>query len=164
MLSVTGPQQQTHRLAAACPGHSTHSPCLLGCLSMAASAVTLPGTWCAGLFYLSLMFRIMFMHILCLTDSSQTYACTDTENTPVYEQIWSEMNLFNTLSWHPLFHPLALMALFPSVDIRCITVPLSLVMLPLDYMVLDFDLFLRKESHINIIKRINIYKWYSWNH
>lgn len=67
-------------------------------------------------------------------------------------------------SWHPLFHPPALMALFPSVDIRCITVPLSLVTWPVDYTVLYFDLFLGRESHANTFKRINTYKWDPWNH
>lgn len=67
-------------------------------------------------------------------------------------------------SWHPLFHPQALMALFPSVDIRCITVPLSLVMWPPDYTVLYFDLFLGRKSRINIFRRINTKKWDPWNH
>lgn len=70
----------------------------------------------------------------------------------------------STRSWHPLFHPPALMALLPSVGVRCITVLLSLAMRPSDYMGSYFELFLGRESRINIFWRITTYKWDPWNH
>lgn len=232
VLSVTGTRQQTHGLAAASPASSlscqhAHSPCLLGCLSVAASAVTLPGTWCAGWrwtagwiislfkckapwkaglqpgtqpsqhfsekpfaelcyihcffpartehclvigFYASLwVFSILpFRHI---QNYVYAYAVFDRQKSDLCIHRHTSVRtgyglkcICSMRSWHLLFHPPALMALSPSVDVRCITVPLSLVMWPLDYMVLYFDLFLGRKSHINSFKRINTYKWEPWNH
>lgn len=173
----------------------THSPCLLGCLSVSGSAVMLLGTWCAGQrwasgqiisffkckapwkawlqwdaqpsqhfsekpfaelcymhcflparkrHYLAMgfydflcVFSILLInvvqhflfHVLHLTDRSQPCTHRDSEDTHVgYAVKW----ICSVGSWH-LSHPLALMEFFPSVDMRCITVPFNPVMWPLKY-------------------------------
>lgn len=71
------------------------------------------------------------LYVLHLTDRSQPCTHRDNEDISVgYAVKW----ICSMGSWH-LSHPLGLMAFFPLVDLRCITVPLNPVMWLLKHMV-----------------------------
>lgn len=110
------------------------------------------------------IFSLLHVHIFCIWETGVRHTHTQAQwGYGRTNRLWSEMNLFNQVLT-PALPSSSSGGTLPSVEVRCITVPLSLVMWPSDYMGLYFELFPERESLFNILERINTYKWDPWNH